>query len=136
MVTIKERIDELDVTGRDLSESMLKAGGSVETIARSTGESRARLAEESVLVSEAAQSVAGPLAPANEEWTYCPPGLDQPLAWRVQVKWRVGVAAGFENATGFHVQSLTPAALAGLARERLADLRTQGRLSPALTILE
>jgi len=59
MVTIKKRIDELDITGRDLSESMLKAGGSVETIARSTGESRARLAEESILVSEAAESVAG-----------------------------------------------------------------------------
>ena len=67
---------------------------------------------------------------------YRPPGVDLPLPWRVLIRWRVGVAAGFENITGCHVQSLGPEALAGLARGRLQGLAAAGHLSPALTILE
>ncbi len=80
----------------------------------------------------ALHAATGPAVPTNEEWHYRPPGLDRPMPWRIVLKWRISVPAGFEGGTKIYVNTIDPwtlrdrmlAALHTLRRDRLiAPLR-------------
>jgi galactose-1-phosphate uridylyltransferase len=80
----------------------------------------------------ALHAATGPTVPTNEEWHYRPPGLQRPMPWRIVLKWRISVQAGFEGVTKIYVNTIDPwtlrdrvvATLDGLRRARLiAPLR-------------
>lgn len=78
----------------------------------------------------ACHAATGRLVPTNEEWHYRPPGSHKPMPWRVNLKWRVSVLAGFEGGTRIHVNTIDPFALRDRVVERLAALRESGLIAP------
>ncbi|WP_309230120.1 MULTISPECIES: DUF4921 family protein [unclassified Dietzia] len=77
----------------------------------------------------ACHAATGPLVPTNEEWHTRPPGVAAPMPWRIVLKWRISTPAGFEGATGIHVNTIDPWALRDRAAPRLEQLRASGLIA-------
>ncbi len=78
----------------------------------------------------ACHAATGRLVPTNEEWHYRPPRSHLPMPWRVNLKWRVSVLAGFEGGTRIHVNTIDPFTLRDRVVANLAALREAGRIAP------
>ncbi|MGN0101500.1 MAG: DUF4921 family protein [Dietzia sp.] len=81
----------------------------------------------------ACHAATGPLVPCNEEWHTLPPGPGREgaaMPWRIVLKWRIATPAGFEGATGIHVNTIDPWALRDRVAPRLRELRATGRIAP------
>ena len=78
----------------------------------------------------ALHAATGPAVPTNEEWHYRPPGLDRPMPWRIVLKWRISVPAGFEGATKIYVNTIDPWTLRDRIVASLHDLRKARRIAP------
>ncbi|WP_082767613.1 DUF4921 family protein [Dietzia cinnamea] len=80
----------------------------------------------------ACHAATGPLVPSNEEWHTLPPGSagdGAAMPWRIVLKWRISTPAGFEGATGIHVNTIDPWGLRDRVAPRLAGLRADGRIA-------
>lgn len=82
----------------------------------------------------AAHAATGPEAACNEEWQHRPPGLDLPMPWRINLKWRVSTLAGFEGATGVFINTLSPTGIRNRMVTRLRQLRTEGLIAEDIRI--
>ena len=69
------------------------------------------------------------MVPVNEEWHTRPPGVDEPMPWRIVLKWRISNPAGFEGATGIFVNTIDPWTLRDRVAARLTELRAEGRIA-------
>lgn len=82
----------------------------------------------------AAHAGTGPEVPCNEEWHHKPIDLDVPMPWRINIKWRVSVLAGFEGGTKINVNTLSPYDIRDRMVSSLYELREQGRISNEIRI--
>ncbi|MBP3947425.1 DUF4921 family protein [Corynebacterium sp. Marseille-P3884] len=82
----------------------------------------------------AAHAGTGPEVPCNEEWHHKPIDLDVPMPWRINIKWRVSVLAGFEGGTKINVNTLSPYDIRDRMVSSLYELREQGRISKEIRI--
>lgn len=80
----------------------------------------------------ALHAASGVHTPSNEEWHHRPPGIAEPMPWRVVLKWRVSTLAGFEGGTKINVNTIDPFALRDRVVAALAGLRDAGRIAPML----
>lgn len=67
----------------------------------------------------AIHTAAGSQISCNEEWYYTPIDSVYKMPWRILIKWRINVPAGFEGGTSIYINPLTP-------------LEIRDRLVPAL----
>ncbi|WP_312721107.1 DUF4921 family protein [Mobilicoccus sp.] len=72
--------------------------------------------------------------PSNEEWHHRPIDVDQPMPWRVELKWRVSTLAGFEGGTRIFVTTITPWDLRDRALDALRPLTAAGALGPSVEL--
>ena len=82
----------------------------------------------------AAHAGTGPEVPCNEEWHHKPIDLDVPMPWRINIKWRVSVLAGFEGGTKINVNTLSPYDIRDRMVSSLYELREQDRISNEIRI--
>jgi galactose-1-phosphate uridylyltransferase len=66
----------------------------------------------------------------NEEWYYTPIDAVYEMPWRILIKWRVNVPAGFEGGTYIYINPLTPIDLRDRLVPRLYKLRDEGKIAP------
>ncbi|MGP6172869.1 DUF4921 family protein [Corynebacterium sp. A21] len=76
----------------------------------------------------AAHAATGPEVPCNEEWHHRPPGLDLPMPWRINLKWRISTLAGFEGSTGIYVNTLSPANIRNRMVRAMTQLRAEEQI--------
>ncbi len=77
----------------------------------------------------ACHAATGPRVPVNEEWHTRPTGVEAAMPWRIVLKWRISTPAGFEGATGIHINTIDPWALRDRVLARLLQLREEGRIA-------
>lgn len=82
----------------------------------------------------ACHAATGPGVACNEEWHHRPPGLDLPMPWRVNLKWRVSTLAGFEGSTRIYVNTLSPGSIRNRMVAEMTRLRETGVIDPGLRI--
>ncbi|WP_308493438.1 DUF4921 family protein [Microbacterium terrisoli] len=82
----------------------------------------------------ALHAVTGVLVPTNEEWHYQPRRAGVPMPWRVVIKARLSIAAGFEGGTKVYVNTIDPWTLRQRAVDDLQHLRDAGRISADVRI--
>jgi galactose-1-phosphate uridylyltransferase len=68
--------------------------------------------------------------PANEEWCHSPKDATASLPFHVVIKWRMNTPAGFEGATGIHINPVAPHDLRDAMVERMMHLRHERRIAP------
>ena len=56
------------------------------------------------------------------------------MPWRINIKWRVSVLAGFEGGTKINVNTLSPYDIRDRMVSSLYELREQGRISNEIRI--
>jgi galactose-1-phosphate uridylyltransferase len=78
----------------------------------------------------ACHAAMGPEIPCNEEWHYKPPDADQPMPWRIGIKWRISNPAGFEGGTRIYVNTIDPETLRDKVVPRLFQIKNEGRIAP------
>jgi galactose-1-phosphate uridylyltransferase len=78
----------------------------------------------------AVHAATGPAVPTNEEWHHRPPGLPAPMPWRIVLKWRISLPAGFEGGTKIYVNTIDPWTLRDRVVAQLAELRRARRIAP------
>ena len=78
----------------------------------------------------ALHAATGARVPSNEEWHYRPPGLDQPMPWRIVLKWRISLPAGFEGVTKIYVNTIDPWTLRDRVVSTLDTLRRDRLIAP------
>ena len=66
----------------------------------------------------AVHAATGSQISCNEEWYYTPIDSVYKMPWRVLVKWRINVPAGFEGGTSIYINPMTPVEL----RDRLVPI--------------
>ncbi len=66
----------------------------------------------------AVHAATGPFISCNEEWYYTPIDSVYKMPWRILVKWRINVPAGFEGGTSIYINPMTPVEL----RDRLVPI--------------
>jgi galactose-1-phosphate uridylyltransferase len=82
----------------------------------------------------ALHAATGVHVPTNEEWHYRPPRAPWPMPWRVVLKWRISIPAGFEGGTKIYVNTIDPWELRRRVVEQLHALRSDGRIAAGLRI--
>ncbi|WP_374699897.1 DUF4921 family protein [Microbacterium sp. B24] len=82
----------------------------------------------------ALHAATGVHVPTNEEWHYRPPGAPWPMPWRVVLKWRISIPAGFEGGTKIYVNTIDPWELRRRTVAGLQELREAGRLADGIRI--
>ncbi|MGC5615818.1 DUF4921 family protein [Georgenia sp. Z1491] len=82
----------------------------------------------------AAHAATGTLVPSNEEWHHQPADVDQPMPWRIMLKWRVSTLAGFEGGTKIYLNTIDPWTLRDRIVDRLYTLRDDGRIAADMRI--
>lgn len=82
----------------------------------------------------ALHAATGVHVPTNEEWHYRPAGVHAPMPWRIVLKWRISIPAGFEGGTKIYVNTIDPWTLHARAVAAMRELRDAGRLAPGLRI--
>lgn len=65
----------------------------------------------------------------NEEWYYTPIDAVYEMPWRILIKWRINVPAGFEGGTYIYINPLTPIDLRDRLVPRLYQLREERKVS-------
>lgn len=78
----------------------------------------------------ALHAATGPAVPTNEEWHYRPPGLERAMPWRIVLKWRISVPAGFEGVTKVYVNTIDPWTLRDRVGGALHELRRAEAVAP------
>lgn len=78
----------------------------------------------------ALHAATGPLVATNEEWHHRPPELLTPMPWRVVLKWRIQIPAGFEGGTKIYVNTIDPWTMHGRVTAELDALRAAGAIAP------
>lgn len=82
----------------------------------------------------AAHAATGPDVACNEEWHHKPIDLDQPMPWRINLKWRVSNVAGFEGVTKIYINTLSPSDIRDRVVTSLYRLRDEGKVAGNLRI--
>ena len=85
-------------------------------------------------VLHALHAATGVHVPTNEEWHYRPAGAPWPMPWRVVLKWRISIDAGFEGGTKIYVNTIDPWALRRRVVAELERLRADGSIAADLRI--
>ncbi len=62
----------------------------------------------------------------NEEWHHRPPDVSEPMPWRIVLKWRLSIPAGFEGGTKIYVNTIDPWTLRERVCAELVMLRNAG----------
>lgn len=78
----------------------------------------------------AVHAATGAQVATNEEWHHRPPDVPVPMPWRIVVKWRLQVPAGFEGGTKIYINTIDPWALRERVTSELEDLRAAGTIAP------
>ncbi|HEY9166516.1 MAG TPA: DUF4921 family protein [Candidatus Kryptonia bacterium] len=73
----------------------------------------------------AVHAATGSQISCNEEWYYTPIDSVYKMPWRVLLKWRINVPAGFEGGTSIHINPLTPVELRDRIVPSLYKLRDE-----------
>ena len=72
----------------------------------------------------------GASVPTNEEWHHRPPDVHVPMPWRIVLKWRLHVPAGFEGGTKIYVNTIDPWTVRERVVTALRELRDAGAIAP------
>jgi len=72
----------------------------------------------------------------NEEWNYTPIDSVYNMPWRILIKWRTNIPAGFEGNTGIYINPISPHHLRDKMVPRLYEMRAQGLLAFGVRIAE
>ncbi|GMA30735.1 DUF4921 family protein [Litorihabitans aurantiacus] len=78
----------------------------------------------------AMHAATGPQVATNEEWHHRPPDVVEPMPWRIVLKWRLQVPAGFEGGTKIYVNTIDPWAIKQRMTQELLALRESGAIAP------
>lgn len=78
----------------------------------------------------AMHAATGATVPTNEEWHHRPPDVHVPMPWRIVLKWRIHVPAGFEGGTKIYVNTIDPWTLRARVVTALRELREDGGIAP------
>ncbi|PWD52208.1 DUF4921 domain-containing protein [Serinibacter arcticus] len=89
----------------------------------------------------AVHAATGAQVATNEEWHHRPPDVSEPMPWRIVLKWRLQVPAGFEGGTKIYINTIDPWALRERVTAELHTLRDAGaiadlRIGPEVTPLD
>lgn len=82
----------------------------------------------------AAHAATGADVPSIEEWHTRPAGVDEPLPWRVCLKWRVSTLAGFEGATKIYLNTVSPGSVRDRVVARLQELQATGAIADGIRV--
>lgn len=82
----------------------------------------------------AMHAVTGVDVPTNEEWYSAPIDLDVPMPWRILLKWRISMLAGFEGGSKIYVNTISPYTLRDRAVDTLLRLRAEGNIASDIRI--
>lgn len=82
----------------------------------------------------AMHAATGAQVPTNEEWHYRPPEISAPMPWRIVLKWRIQVPAGFEGGTKIYVNTVDPWTVRERTITRLKELDKAGEVAPGLRV--
>ncbi|ACF14556.1 conserved hypothetical protein [Chloroherpeton thalassium ATCC 35110] len=72
----------------------------------------------------------------NEEWNYTPIDSVYNMPWRILIKWRINIPAGFEGNTGIYINPISPHQLRDKMVPRLYEMRAQGLIAFGVSIAE
>lgn len=72
----------------------------------------------------------------NEEWFYTPIDSVYSMPWRILIKWRINIPAGFEGNTGIYINPISPIQLRDKMVPRLYEMRQKGTLAFGINIAE
>ncbi|ROR95621.1 galactose-1-phosphate uridylyltransferase [Salana multivorans] len=78
----------------------------------------------------AMHAATGTAVPTNEEWHHRPPDVQAPMPWRIVLKWRLHVPAGFEGGTKIYVNTIDPWTVRERVVAALHELREAGTIAP------
>lgn len=78
----------------------------------------------------AMHAATGAQVATNEEWHHRPPDVVEPMPWRIVLKWRLQVPAGFEGGTKIYINTIDPWALRQRVIDELLALRESGAIAP------
>jgi len=76
----------------------------------------------------AVHAAAGPEISCNEEWYYTPIDSVYKMPWRILIKWRINVPAGFEGGTSIYINPLTPVEIRDRLVPGLYKLRDEKKI--------
>lgn len=76
----------------------------------------------------AIHAASGAHVSCNEEWYYTPIDSVYKTPWRIMIKWRVNVPAGFEGGTSIYVNPMTPVELRDKIVPNLYRLRDERKI--------
>ena len=72
----------------------------------------------------------------NEEWYYTPIDSVYNMPWKVLIKWRINIPAGFEGNTSIYINPVSPIQLRDKMVPRLYEVRNQGLIAKGISIAE
>jgi galactose-1-phosphate uridylyltransferase len=72
----------------------------------------------------------------NEEWYYTPIDSVYAMPWKVLIKWRINVPAGFEGNTSIYINPISPVQLRDKIVPRLYAMRDEGKIAKGICIAE
>lgn len=76
----------------------------------------------------AIHAAAGAHISCNEEWYYTPIDSVYKMPWRILIKWRINVPAGFEGGTGIYINPMTPVEIRDRIVNSLYKLRDEKKI--------
>ncbi len=72
----------------------------------------------------------------NEEWYYTPIDSVYNMPWKILIKWRINIPAGFEGNTSIYINPITPLELRDKMVPRLYKVRDEGLIGKGIAIAE
>jgi len=84
----------------------------------------------------ACHTAMGSMISCNEEWNYTPIDAVYNIPWRVLIKWRINIPAGFEGNTGIYINPISPHQLRDKLVPKLYEMRSNGELAYGIQIAE
>jgi galactose-1-phosphate uridylyltransferase len=76
----------------------------------------------------AIHAAAGSQISCNEEWYYTPIDSVYKMPWRILIKWRINVPAGFEGGTSIYINPMTPVEIRDRLVPALYKLREEKKI--------
>lgn len=76
----------------------------------------------------AIHAAAGAHISCNEEWYYTPIDSVYKMPWRILIKWRINVPAGFEGGTSIYINPMTPVEIRDRIVNSLYKLRDEKKI--------
>jgi galactose-1-phosphate uridylyltransferase len=84
----------------------------------------------------ACHAAMGSAISCNEEWYYTPIDSVYNMPWKILIKWRINIPAGFEGNTNIYINPISPIELRDKMVPRLYEARQKGLVAKGIAIAE